>query len=104
MLIQEIAAEGDDLGAACRVIRTVAAGAVLLRDGIGAVQRVVEASPAGICRIQGVARIVDRNHELRSRYAGNLAVDAFGLYRERLLFAHQIADVGQERPVTLAVE
>ena len=66
MLVQKIAHEADDLRAAQRVVGAGAARAVRLRDDIGAVEGVVEASPARIGGIQGVARIVDGHHQLRA--------------------------------------
>jgi hypothetical protein len=51
-LVQHLAGEGDDLGAAHRVVAAALLGAVGLGDGVGAVQRVVQAAPARVGGVQ----------------------------------------------------
>src|ERR1700728_4009719 len=64
VLVQEITGKGDDFCAALWVVLTRAGGTVFGYD-VGAIERVIEAAPAGIGGIQGIARIADRYHQLR---------------------------------------
>ena len=74
-LIQEFVRLADDALAARRVVAAALLGAAVLRDHVGAIQRVVEAAPARVGRVQCVARIVDRHDELRSGHLGDLRID-----------------------------
>lgn len=54
-LVQYVPGEGDDFRAAHRVVAGAALGTVRLWYGVGAVEGVVEASPAGVGGIQSMA-------------------------------------------------
>ena len=101
-LIEECAAIGDDARAARGVI-ALRAG-VDGQDGVGAVQRVVEADPAGIGGIERIACIADRHHQLRAGHRGDLRIDVGGVDRDALGFVDQIADFAQEPRVRGDVE
>ena len=73
-LVKHVAGELDHLGAAHRVVALALFGAIGLGDGIRAVQRVVQAAPAGVGCVQGIARIQDGHHQLGARLDGELVV------------------------------
>ena len=91
--VQELLGPGDHAVAAHRVI---AARRGQIAHGIGAIQGVVQAAPAGIGRVQCIAGIHDRHHQLRPRNAGDFGIDVGGLDLEVGTFGDQIADLGQE--------
>ena len=103
VLIQEIAGKRDDFRAALRIVGA-GAGCAVLRNGVGAVQRIVEAAPAGIGRIQGVARIADRHHQLRPGDLRDLRIDMVGIDGERLPLGYEIANLDQVRLVARMIE
>ena len=65
-LVQHLAREGDDLGAAGRVVAAGPFGAVGFGNDVGAVERVVQRAPAGVGRVQRVTRVQDGDHQLRA--------------------------------------
>ncbi|MBS1168518.1 MAG: hypothetical protein H6R00_4543 [Proteobacteria bacterium] len=67
--------------------------------GIGPVEGVIEAAPAGVGGVQRVAGVHHRHDELRPSYLGDLRIDAGGLDRERCRFGHDVTDLGQKGPV-----
>ena len=95
-LIQEGARPGDHLGAAHRIVAAGALGAVSIPDRVGAVERIVEAAPAGVRRIEGIARVHHRHHELRPRDPGDLIVDVLGGGGDLCRLLSEIADLDQE--------
>ena len=68
----------------------------LRRDRVGAVQRIIQAAPARIGRVQRVAGVGHRHHELRPGDRGDLRIDVFGGDADRLRLGHQVANVAQE--------
>ena len=60
---------------------------------IGAIQRVIQAAPAGVRRVQRKAGVHDRHNQLRAGQIGDLGIDRRCLNREIGAFGHQIADV-----------
>jgi hypothetical protein len=76
--IEECSPPGDDLLPANRVVPIVRPGSALIGDDVRAVQRVVQRAPAGVRRIEGVAGVVEWNHQLRASGAGDLRVDLAG--------------------------
>ena len=102
--IQKVAHVADDPGAALCVVAAGASRTVIVRDRIGAVERIVQAAPARIGRIQCVAGIVHRHHQLRPGHVRNLRVDVGGGDAECCRFGRKIADVPQERLVGRRVE
>ncbi len=95
--IEEGAHPGDDLGAARRVVAAAARRAVVLGNGVRAVERVVERAPSGIGRVQREAGVEDGHDELRPRDGGDLGIDVAGLDGEGLAFGHDVADLAQKR-------
>ena len=98
-LVEEGAGEGDHLGAAHFVVARPLAGATLFADRIGAVQGVVQRSPAGIGGVQCVAGVHHRHHQLRAGLGGDLAVDIGGGRLDLLRLRQQIADGFEEGAV-----
>ena len=87
---------GDDARAADRVVAGAARRAAVLGDGVGAVQRVVQAAPARVRGIQRIARVGHRHDELRAGDAGDLGIDVVRADREVRRLWLQIADAAQE--------
>ena len=92
---------GDDAVAADGVV-----GAVGRRVAhhVGAVDGVVERSPAGVGGVQRVARVVDRHDELRPGHLGDLRIDALGVDQEVRALRLQVLDLLQEGAVLGGVE
>lgn len=65
--VEEVAGPGDDLVAADLVVAAGLLGAAFFGDGVGAVQRIVERTPAGVGGVEGEAGVEDRHDELRAR-------------------------------------
>jgi hypothetical protein len=94
----------NDPAAADAVVAAASRRAVIVGDRVGAVQRVIQAAPAGICGVQRVACIRHGNHELRSRDAGDLRIDVLGRNREILRLWLQIAYAAQKFGIGIDVE
>ena len=93
-LVEELVCGSDHLGPPPLV---VARGQlVVLRQRVGAVQRIEEGSPAGVGRVQRVARHGGGHHKLRSGDQRDLRVNAVHLDIHVGGGRHQVADVGQE--------
>ena len=99
-LIEHRATECDDLLAAHRIVVLATGGTVGIADRIGAIERIIERAPAGIGRIQGVARIHYRHHKLRAGLHRQLVVHVGGADLHILGNRHQIADRFQECAVS----
>ncbi len=103
-LVEEALGPGEHLAAANGIVAAAAGGAAVLGQCVGAVERVVEAAPAGVGRVERVARVGDGNDELRAGDARDLVVDAGGVDGEVGAFRHEIADLGEESLVRGQVE
>ena len=103
MRVEELAPRRDHPVASDRVVGVAAAATVRLADHVGPVERVVQASPAGVGRVQRIAGIVDGHHQLRSGHLRNLGVDIGGGGRHRAVHVAQVPDVAQEIGVGLTV-
>ncbi len=99
--VEELLRPGDHAGAPLCV---VAAGRRQVAHRVRAVQRVVEAAPAGVRGIQGITRVHHRHDQLRARHAGDLGVDVRGLDREVRALGDEVAELRQERAVGHGVE
>src|SRR5690606_14737809 len=84
-LIEESAGVGDAL-----------AGAICFGDGVGAVQGVIQRTPAGIGGVEREASVHDRHHQLRAGHVSDFFVDVLGGGLEVFGFGQQIADFLQE--------
>ena len=72
--------------------------AVVLGDDVRTVQRVVQAAPACVGRVERIASVVDRHHELRSRRAAELRVDVGRRDAEVAALGNAIANFLEKRP------
>ncbi len=79
-------------------------GAVLFRDHVRAVERVVETSPAGIGGVQSIAGVVERHHQLRPGDGGDLGVDVGRGDFEFFSLGDEITDLLQKGGVYLEVK
>ena len=104
VFVQERAHVGDHLGAATRVIATGARATVLLGNDIGAVERIVQTAPPGIGRVQGIASVVHRHHQLWAGDVCDLIVNILRLDPEGLARRLQVADLLQECPIGPRIE
>ena len=95
-IVQEGGGAPDDRCAAGGVKALAAGDLALVGQHVGAVERVVEAAPAGVGGIERIARVAHRDHELRSGDVRDLGVDVRGGHPEVRTFRDQVADVGQE--------
>ncbi len=102
-LVENLAGLGNHAGATDRVVAATARGPAILGEGVGAVQGIVQAAPAGICRVQRVARVGHRHDELRSGHAGDLGIDTLRADREVRRLRLQIADPTQEFPIGIRI-
>ena len=95
-LVQEVAGKGDDLGAAHGVVALALFCAAFFADGIGAVQRVIQAAPAGVGGVQCVAGVQNGHHQLGAGDLGQFGVHVFGGGLGVLGGLDQVADLRQE--------
>ena len=72
--VQKVARKFNDLGTTNRVIATAFFGAVFLGDRIGAVQRVIKATPTGVGSVQCKTGVHHRNHKLGTRHGGHFRI------------------------------
>ena len=102
--VQHAARIGNDFFAPLGVVG-FAAGAAFARaaffgNHIGAVERVVQAAPAGIGRVQRVTGVEYGNHQLRSGLHSQLGIDIFGVDARSFGYRNQVADLPQKRLVS----
>jgi hypothetical protein len=95
-LIEKAPRPGDDKLAARRIVALHGRRLRIPRNGIGAVERIVERTPARIGGVERVTRIADRHHKLRPGNGGDLCIDVGGVDLEVRSFRHEIADLGEE--------
>ena len=100
-VVEEALRPGDDLRPARRVI---AAGRRRAGKRVGAVERVVQASPARVGGVEQEAGVEDRDDQLRTGHGRDLRIDAGRVDREGGGLGDQISNVGQERLVGGGVE
>ena len=99
-LVQQGVSGRDHLGAALLVV--AGCELVVLRERVGAVERVVERAPPGVGRVECVTRHRGGHHQLGACDLGDLAVHAGdGQVRGRV--RNQVADLGEERGVGVRV-
>src|SRR6202046_868840 len=103
VLIQKISRKCDDPCTALRVV-LAATRRSFLRNRISAVERVVQAAPAGVGRIEGVAGIADRHHQSRTGYLGAFRIDVCRADNKGLSLSHQIAYLAQKSLVFCVIE
>ena len=85
--------------AADRVVGALPGGPVGLGDRVGAVERVVQRSPARVGGVDREPGVGHRDHQLRAGDRGDLGIDPVGADLERPRVGDEIADLLKERPV-----
>jgi hypothetical protein len=75
-----------------------------MRDRVGAVEGIVQRTPARIRRVQRIARVGEGNDELRPADLADLLIDIGGLNLVRGGLGEEIADLLQERGIAVEVE
>ena len=98
-LVEEIVRPRDHAFASCGVEPSGLRVVLVSGNDVGAVQRVVEAAPAGVGGIERVAGVVDRDDKLGTRDQRDLVIDVRGLDPEVVAGGEQVADGLQEGPV-----
>src|SRR5262249_58665035 len=78
------------------VVRTCAGGAAVLRDGIRAIECIVEAAPARVCGIQRISRVGEWHDELGPGKYRDLVIDISGADSKLVAFWNNVADVTQK--------
>ena len=101
--VQELATPLDDLVAADLVIAAALLLAVLLGDGVGAVEGVVQGAPASVRRVQREAGVQRRNNQLWAGGLCDLAIDVLGRDLELARLVDQVTDLLQEGLVFLRI-
>jgi hypothetical protein len=94
--VEKVSGVGDNFVAADGVISATALGAVIFRDNVRTIKCVVQAAPAGIRCIQGVAGVHYGDHQLGAGEARHFLVHIFTADAEVIPLRQQVADVLQE--------
>src|SRR6185312_13295050 len=89
---------------AARLVVALSALARIMRDRVGAVEGVVQRTPARIRRVQRIAGVGEGNDELRAADLADLLVDVGGLDLFGRGLGEEIADLLQERGIGAEVE
>ena len=92
----------DNLFAALGVVATLFASfftALFFRNHVGAIQRVVQRTPAGVGRVEGIAGVEHRHHQLRAGLFGEFGVHIGGSDFYLLGAVNQVADFFKKRTV-----
>ncbi|MCY1517274.1 hypothetical protein D9M68_519470 [compost metagenome] len=97
--VEEGAGEGDHLVTADLVVALALLGAAFVADGVGAVERIVERTPARVGGVQGETCVHHRHDQLRAGHGGDFFVDILGGGLEVGRFRQQVADLLEERLV-----
>ncbi|MCY1429405.1 hypothetical protein D9M71_453210 [compost metagenome] len=94
--VEEGTGEGDDLVATHLVVALAFLGAAFIADGVGAVQRVVQRTPAGVGGVQGEAGVHHRHDQLWAGHVGDFFVHVLGGGLEIVGLWQQVADFLEE--------
>ena len=103
MRVQEVASGRDHPVSSDRVVGAGCGASVGGGQHVGPVEGVVEASPAGVGGVQGVASVVDGHHQLGPGHRGDLGIDAVRGDGHFGVVLAQIPDVVEESLVGLRV-
>ena len=87
---------GDDLGAAGGIVALAAGSIALVGDRIGAVERIIEAAPAGVGGVQRIAGVGHGHDQLRPGDAGDGVVHILGADGGGGGLGQEIADLAKE--------
>ncbi len=102
-LIEDGPGLGDNEVTTDLVVAPAAGRPVVVGNRIRPVKRIIQAAPPRIGRVQRVAGIGDRHHQLRPGNRRDFRVHVRGVHRDRRRFLDQIADVPQETQIALWV-
>ncbi len=91
-LVQEALGPGEHPAAANGIIAAAAGGTAVFGQRVGAVKRVVQAAPAGVGCVEGVAGVGYGHDELRAGDACNLVIDVGGVDGEVGPLGNEVAD------------
>ncbi|OMQ40208.1 hypothetical protein BKP54_28910 [Ensifer sp. 1H6] len=100
--IEEVARPGNDLGAALGIVAASLFRTAFVGNGIGAVEGVIERTPACVGGVEGIACIHDGNDELRTGDRSDFRIDIIsrnrklGALRQEITYLLQKALVGFE--------
>ena len=97
--VQHMACIFDDLLAALGVVTAFFAdllAALVFRQHVGAIQRVVQRAPARVGGVQRIAGVGDGDHQLRAGLLRELVVHVGGADLHFLGLLHQVANLFQE--------
>ena len=94
--VQECSTPRDDLGAPNRVVARAGFSPAVVGDDVGAIERVIERTPAGVRGVEGVAGVVEWNDELGSSGARDLVVDIAGGDGDVARSVLEVADLPKE--------
>ncbi len=103
-LVQEALGPGEHLAAANGIIAAAAGGAAVFGQRVGAVERIVQAAPAGVGGVERVAGVGYGHDELRAGDARNLIIDVGGIDSEVGPLGNEVADLDKESLVRGQVE
>ena len=70
---------------------------------VRAIKCIIERTPTGVRRIQGIPRVCDRNDKLRARDFRDLGINVGGCDLKGRRLGHEVADVAQERLIRCSV-
>ena len=101
--VEELAGPLDDLIAADLVVALTLFLAVFFRDGVGAVQGVVQAAPASVGCVDGEAGVEHRHHQLGACGFCDFGVDVGGRDLEVAGLLNEVADLLQECGVLVRI-
>src|ERR1700745_2792469 len=87
-LIKHGAPARHDSLTAYLVVRSCTGGVAVLRDGIRAIECIVEASPARVCGVQRISRVGERHDELGPGNYRDLVIDIGGADGKIIAFWH----------------
>ena len=98
--VQHMAGIRDDFFAALGVVGLARGAdfgrAAVFGNDIGAIQRVVQAAPAGVGGVQGITGVEHRHHQLRPGLHCQLGIHVFGGDAGFLRHGHQVANALQK--------
>ena len=89
--IEKGVASGDDGIPADRIVGIRDGPTGSFRYDVTAIEGVIQAAPAGVGGIEGVAGVVGRNNQLRTGHNGNFGIHILGFHGEILPFREEVS-------------
>ena len=99
--VQMRTAPGDDPRATGGIIGF---GGGQIAQCVGAIERVIQAAPAGVGGVERIAGVHDGNNKLRAGNQGDFRINPGGGDLEIGTFGHQIADGGEKGLIGVCIE